>query len=97
MSYISESKVIRSESFSSNIAGIVTAEVELWLDMISETECEYNVRTKVYKAEQQRSKFVSSVIQTVESHHSMKAAIQTYNDELYQLGDPEVEAHKASY
>jgi len=95
MSY--ESKVVRSELFASNKEGYLMCEVELWLEMISETECEYNVRTNYTTGTYQGTKFLHSEVRTVESHRSMKAAIQTYNDELYQLGDPEVEAHKASY
>lgn len=97
MSHNYQSEVIRSESFASNKDGLLMCEVELWLEPISETECEYNVRTLVNKGRYEGSKFIYSEEKSVESHHSMKAALQTYNDELYQLGDPDVEAHKASY
>ncbi|ASZ73157.1 hypothetical protein SEA_BRAD_56 [Arthrobacter phage Brad] len=91
-----ESKVIRSESFASTVEGYLMAEVELWIESISATESEYNVRTLYTTGKYEGSKFVHSEVRTVESHHSMKSALRTYNYELQSLGDPDYEAHKAS-
>jgi hypothetical protein len=91
-----ESKIVRTETFISKFEAMGSCTVELWLDPISEIECEYNVRTRYERHIMDGSRFEHIVGNTVESHHSMKSALRSYNYELQTLGDPDYEAHKAS-